>query len=450
MKYLMSPQWSSHCWGWSACETWWGTWASAPLCSAEYWLWPTPWLASTLDLSELTPPDWVHNAPLELEHCCWAPHSWHELRSYSELTWQLELPLHWRAEVLLPFWRWRWQLKLTTVATLEWYDSTQFETAVKQDDWDNDGLGDTKWKTMRIQVANRALNRIKVQRYLSLDCLVCLDCLDWLLLWACLLLWLMIAMIVTDTWLTFTNMTVNCLTFLNIAIESWYPRTMKWMTDMMNAMNVHHLLVAEAFWMTWFSLICIWTSEWLESWFSLPRREGGGVKVRWILPEADLNLWITKSCWPWNASKLIIQTWPWCWAQTWCNRAGLWSSTWLPLWLWRPRTRPIELTLNTWDNDESLKRLSLGRWLPNTDAWTNLVRMSEGLWWVPTFSSDMTPSLRMSWIHKCLSSMCFDLFEFSLLMSLSWVWFSHPLKESPIWVPWWSAWSPMNRLMPES
>ena len=297
---------------------------------------------------------------------------------------------------------------------------------------------------------------MKVQRYWSLDCLVCLD---WFLPWPCLLLWLMIAaMIVTDTWLTFTNMTVNCLTFLNIAIESWYPCTMKCMIDMMNAMNVHHLLVAEAFWMTWFSWICIRTSEWLESWFSLPRR-GGGVKALWILLDADLNRWITKSCWFWNkTSKLIIQTWPWCWAQTWCSRASLWSSTWLPLWLWRPWTRTIELTLNTWDNDESLKRLSLGRWLPNTDAWTNLVRMSEGLWWVPTFSNDMTPSPRMSLnpqvleLYVLLTSLkCLNVRPSSfLLMSPSWVWFSHPLKESLIWVPWWSAWSPMNQLMPES
>ena len=100
-------------------ETWWGTWASAPLGSAECWLWHAPWHAATLDPSELTPPDWAHDEWQEPEHCCWALHSWREQLSCSELTWQHELPLHWRAEVLLPFLRWRWQLKLTTDATLE-------------------------------------------------------------------------------------------------------------------------------------------------------------------------------------------------------------------------------------------------------------------------------------------------------------------------------------------
>ena len=230
-------------------ETSWGTWASARLDSAECWPWRDPWHAATLDPSELTPPDWVHDALLELEHFCWAPHSWCEPLPCFELTSQLELPLHWRAEVLLPFLRWRWQLKLTTDATLGSDVTLLSSRRLSSND---DGLDDMKWKTMRIQVANRALNRIKVQRYWSLDCLVCLDCLDRFLPWACLLLWLMIAMIVTDIRLTFTNMTVICLTFLNIATESWYPCTMKCMTDMMNAMSVHHLLVAEAFWMTWF------------------------------------------------------------------------------------------------------------------------------------------------------------------------------------------------------
>ena len=200
---------------------------------------------------------------------------------------------------------------------------------------------------------------------------------------------------------------------------------MKCMTDMMNAMSDLHLRVADTFWMKalvtlWssFTWICIWTllsspewSEWLES--SLPRR-GGGVNDYEFVPEADLNRWIMKSWWSWNASKLIIQTWPCCWTHTWWySRASRWSLSWLSLtapWLpWNEVTFATpDPTLNTWDNEWSLKRLSLGRWLPNTGAWTNFVRTSEGLWWVPTFSSDMTPSLRMSWIHKCLSSMCFD------------------------------------------
>ena len=104
------------------------------------------------------------------------------------------------------------------------------------------------------------------------------------------------------------------------------------------------------------------------------------------------------------------------------------------------------------------RSLSLGRRLPNTDAWTNLVRMSEGLRWVPIFSSDMTPSLgecpesTNAWALCALTSLkCQDVRpSFFLLMSLSLELFSHPLKESLIWVPWWSAWSPMNRLMPES
>ena len=66
--------------------------------------------------------------------------------------------------------------------------------------------------------------------------------------------------------------------------------------------------------------------------------------------------------------------------------------------------------LKTWDKAGSLKRLSFGRTWPRTAAWTNFVRTSDGLWWVPTFSSKM-PSLRMSWIHRCLSSMCFDFLD---------------------------------------
>ena len=230
---------------------------------------------------------------------------------------------------------------------------------------------------------------------------------------------------------------------------------------MMSAMNAHHLRVAvETFWMTWFCStgVISWTSERPESWFSLPRREGGGVKALRILLEADLNRWIMKSCWSWNASKLIIQTWPCCWAHAWCSRASLWSSTWLPLWsLWKPWTCAIELTLNTWVNEESLERLSLGRWLPNTEDWTNFVRTSEGLWWVPMFQVTWLlhwecPESTNVWARCALTSLkCLDVKPLScLLMYPVWEWFSPLLKESLIWVPWWSAWSPMNQLLLES
>ena len=196
---------------------------------------------------------------------------------------------------------------------------------------------------------------------------------------------------------------------------------------MMSAVNTHHLLIAVTFWLTqfWFSWICIWTSEWPESWFSLPRREGGGVKALWIRLDADLNRWITKSCWPWKTSKLIIQTWPWCWAQTWCNRASLWSAAWHSLRsLWRSGTWPTELTLHTWDNDGSLKRLSLGRWLPNTEAWTKL---GANVWGI------MMGSYLFQWHHSftenVLNPQVLELYVFwslwnaktwCLLKNLSW------------------------------
>ena len=195
---------------------------------------------------------------------------------------------------------------------------------------------------------------------------------------------------------------------------------------MMIAMNDHHLRVADAFWRkafpTFWSTSCNWiglwmwllSSEWSES--SLPRR-GGGVKALRILTDVDLNRWIMKSCWFWIVSKLIIQTWPWCWLQTcWYSRASRWSEQWASLtavWLTcNPLTfSTLEQNLNTWDREWSLKRLSFGRCWPNTEFWTNFARTSEGLRCVSTFSSDMTPSLRTSWIHKCLSSMCFDFLE---------------------------------------
>ena len=188
------------------------------------------------------------------------------------------------------------------------------------------------------------------------------------------------------------------------------------------AMNDHQLRVGDTFWfrafLTFWPASGIWawvsSSEWSE--WSLPRR-GGGVKALRILIEADLNRWIMKSCWSWIASKLIIQTWPWCWPQTcWYGLARRWSEQWAFLTAaWFLSTiltfSTHEQYLNTWDREWSLSTLSFGRCWPNTEAWPNFVRTCEGLWCAPIFSSDMMPSLRTSWIHKCLSSMCFGFLE---------------------------------------
>ena len=55
----------------------------------------------------------------------------------------------------------------------------------------------------------------------------------------------------------------------------------------------------------------------------------------------------------------------------------------------------------------ALQRFSFGRCWHRTAAWTNLASASDRLLWVPTYSSEMTPALRMSWIQRCLGSICF-------------------------------------------
>ena len=84
-----------------------------------------------------------------------------------------------------------------------------------------------------------------------------------------------------------------------------------------------------------------------------------------------------------------------------------------------------------------LKSKFLKLWAKN--GFSGLVAWAEwgfcllfsGLWWVPTFSSEMTPRLRMSWIHRCLSSICFDFLEMPrreaivfLLKNRLWQWSS--------------------------
>ena len=95
------------------------------------------------------------------------------------------------------------------------------------------------------------------------------------------------------------------------------------------------------------------SSEWSEP--SLPRR-GGGAKALRILIEADLNRWIMKSCWSWRASKLIIQTWPWCWPHTcWYSRASRWSEQWASLTAAWYLIRCLDL-LYTWTELEYLRQ----------------------------------------------------------------------------------------------
>ena len=142
----------------------------------------------------------------------------------------------------------------------------------------------------------------------------------------------------------------------------------------------------------------------------------------WGMPESlSKNLWDSKEL------KSSIQTWPLTrrWPRC-CLQACSYTleSTWFTLRFVSSLTMTsfsFDLTVltiatpspyfNAWDKAGSLKRLSLGRCWPRTAAWTNFVSTSDGLWWVPTFSSDMIPSLRTSWIHRCLSSICFDFLE---------------------------------------
>ena len=169
---------------------------------------------------------------------------------------------------------------------------------------------------------------------------------------------------------------------------------------MIIAMHAHHLQVAGSFWMkallTFWSASCNWIGIWMwplsseRSESSLPRW-GGGVKALRILTDADLNRWIMKSCWFWIASKLIIQTWHWCWLQTWWySHACRWSEQWASLTaVWcmcvALTFSTPEQNLNTWDREWSLKRLIFGRCWPNTEAWTNFVRTSEGIVMCPNF-----------------------------------------------------------------
>ena len=170
----------------------------------------------------------------------------------------------------------------------------------------------------------------------------------------------------------------------------------------------------ETWWSLWMTTICesLRHSEWNHSWHFdlLPAIESEHLndlidlthrsldeKVVWKPYESCLMLiWIAES---WNLDDLeMLRTWSYrpdlvddrrlddivVLVNDLCNEL-LWllydffDLAWASLYLhrtWIPETKN-----DLWKG-----------WVPNTEAWTNLVRTSEGLWWVPTFSSDMTPS----------------------------------------------------------
>ena len=236
----------------------------------------------------------------------------------------------------------------------------------------------------------------------------------------------MIVLMLVLTWLTLTDTTMVCLAFMTVPNDElialhyevhewhgdryeWPPSASRWHVLIENIPHIlfyfmqlnRHLNLIVVIRIIW--IIAPSTRRWCES----------PTNLNWSWPKSLSH----ESCWSSRASKLIIQTWPWCWSQTcWYSRASRWSEQWASLtaawFLFVVLTFSTpEQNLNTWDREWFLKRLSFGRCWPNTEAWTNFVRTSEGLRCVPTFSYDLMPSLRTSWIHKRLRSICFDFLE---------------------------------------
>ena len=145
-----------------------------------------------------------------------------------------------------------------------------------------------------------------------------------------------------------------------------------------------------------------------------------------------LKFWVRIFCWSWKESSSNIQIWPCeiCWPCFWPQT--FWYTLLLLIELREHGCWHLPWQAWTWSKLVFLKWLSFRRCWPRTAAWTNFVSTSDGLWWGPTFSSEMTPSLRISWIHRCLSSICFDYLEMPrrkaivcLLMNRFWQWSWH-------------------------
>ena len=209
--------------------TWWGTWAFSHSLSALRRSWADWWWVETLEPFESHPLSWGHSGWPEPDRCCWGPHACAERPRGSELTWQLELPLHQPGadvEVDAATDAATLEMRVATEADNEveswckackWADdSTEFEMAVRQDDWDEDGLSDVKLRTMKTHIANRILNRMKVHKYWY-RC----DEYDWFLLWTWRLLWSVIVLMIVLAWLTFTYTTMICFAFMTIPLTNW-------------------------------------------------------------------------------------------------------------------------------------------------------------------------------------------------------------------------------------
>ena len=192
MKCLTSDEWSSHCCGWSAI---WDLMRALSKCSS-------------LECSVLTVMSsmtrctswsfWVDSIALSAWRTTWA---WTSLLSSSCLTWATvmlwidfatdaavsltaaEAEVCCDAAIL--------EMKIATEADNEvdnwcntWAradDSAEFETAVRQGDWDDERLNDRKRMTMKTHIAKRTLNRKNVHKeWCRSDSL---DCRDWFLLW---------------------------------------------------------------------------------------------------------------------------------------------------------------------------------------------------------------------------------------------------------------------------
>ena len=158
-----------------------------------------------------------------------------------------------------------------------------------------------------------------------------------------------------------------------------------WMNRMISSWDARIFMLNKS-WIPWLLTDAPSTSRWSESYSRTKWRFSKTLSKSLVLILKKLQRQHTdlvcEKHWPWRSPQTCWYTFDktaWArqyWSSFTCSIALSFSTPEQYLW--------------TWDKWESLNKLSYGRCWPRTAAWANFVSPSHGLWWVPTFSSEMT------------------------------------------------------------